>query len=62
MTTKITLKARKKGDNVKEKIETSDKKKGVIETSVYCLNTKRKYIYELKDGNIISERVVQCTE
>jgi len=41
---------------------TTEKKKGVIETSVYCLNTKRKYIYELKDGNIVSERVVQCTE
>jgi len=42
--------------------QNTEKKKGVIETSVYCLNTKRKYIYELKDGNIVSERVVQCTE
>ncbi len=40
----------------------TDKKKGTIETSVYCMNTKRKYIYELKDGNIVSERVVQCAE
>lgn len=47
---------------MKDNTHASDKKKGVIETSVYCLNTRRKYIYELKDGNIISERVVQCTE
>lgn len=40
----------------------TDKKKGIIETSVYCMNTKRKYIYELKGGDIVSERVVQCNE
>ncbi len=40
----------------------TEKKKGTIETSVYCMNTKRKYIYELKGGDIVSERVVQCTE
>ena len=42
--------------------QSNDKKKGIIETSVYCMNTKRKYIYELKDGDIVSERIVQCTE
>lgn len=46
----------------KDKSSQTEKKKGIIETSVYCLNTKRKYIYEIKDGAIISERVVQCTE
>jgi hypothetical protein len=41
--------------------ETTDKKKGIIETTIYCLNTKRKYIYELSGGEIVSERVVQET-
>jgi hypothetical protein len=41
---------------------TTDKKKGIIETSVYCMNTKRKYIYELQGGEIVSERIVQCTD
>ena len=38
------------------------KKKGIIETSVYCMNTKRKYIYELSGGVIVSERVIQCAD
>jgi hypothetical protein len=41
--------------------ETSGKKKGTIETTIYCLNTKRKYIYELSGGEIVSERIVQET-
>jgi hypothetical protein len=41
--------------------ETSSKKKGTIETTIYCLNTKRKYIYELSGGEIVSERIVQET-
>ncbi|AFD00559.1 hypothetical protein Mtc_1816 [Methanocella conradii HZ254] len=40
----------------------SENKRKVTETSVYCKNTKRKYIYELLGGEIISERIVQCTE
>lgn len=43
-------------------VQPSGKKKGTIETSVYCLNTKRKYIYELCGGEILSERIVQCTD
>ncbi len=43
-------------------IQPTGKKKGIIETSVYCMNTKRKYIYELSGGNIVSERIVQCTD
>ncbi len=51
------------GDTMKDNhTQTTDKKKDIIETSVYCMNTKRKYIYELQGGQIISERVVQCTE
>jgi len=42
--------------------QSTGKKKGVIETSVYCMNTKRKYIYELSGGVIVSERVIQCSE
>ncbi len=40
----------------------SENKRSVTETSVYCKNTKKKYIYELLGGEIVSERVVQCTE
>jgi hypothetical protein len=51
------------GDSMKDDktYETHGKKKGVIETTIYCLNTKRKYIYELSGGEIISEKVVQET-
>jgi hypothetical protein len=42
--------------------EDQTQKKGIIETSVYCLNTKRKYIYQLRGGEIVSERVIQCNE
>jgi len=38
---------------------TASKKKDTIETTIYCLNTKRKYIYELRGGDIVSERIVQ---
>jgi hypothetical protein len=43
-------------------VQPTGKKKGIIETSVYCMNTKRKYIYELNGGVIVSERVIQCAE
>ncbi len=43
-------------------VQSTGKKKGIIETSVYCMNTKRKYIYELNGGVIVSERVIQCAE
>jgi hypothetical protein len=51
------------GDSMKDDktYETHGKKKEVIETTIYCLNTKRKYIYELCGGEIISEKVVQET-
>ncbi len=42
--------------------QSTGKKRGIIETSVYCMNTKRKYIYELSGGVIVSERVIQCSE
>ena len=53
-----------KGFTMKESNNTqpAGKKRGIIETSVYCMNTKRKYIYELSGGVIVSERVVQCAE
>lgn len=41
--------------------ETGGKKKDIIETTIYCLNTKRKYIYELRGGEIVSERIVRET-
>ena len=45
---------------MKEKAtDTHAKKKDIIETTIYCLNTKRKYIYELRGGEIVSERIVQ---
>jgi hypothetical protein len=40
----------------------TSKNKDTIETSVYCMNTKRKYIYELRGGEIVSERIEQCTD
>jgi hypothetical protein len=53
-----------RGDSMKEDYESkaSDNKRKVIETSVYCKNTKKKYMYELLGGEIVSERIVQCTE
>ena len=30
----------------------------VIVAVNYCVNTNKTYIYELKDGNIVSEKVV----
>jgi hypothetical protein len=42
--------------------EEQTRKKDIIETTVYCLNTKRMYIYQLRGGEIVGERVVQCTE
>ncbi len=53
-----------RGNFMKENrnVQSTGKKKGIIETSVYCMNTKRKYIYELSGGVIVSERVIQCAE
>lgn len=33
--------------------------KDTIETTIHCFNIRRKYIYEIRDGEIISERIVE---
>ena len=38
--------------------QTAGNDDNVIVAVNYCVNTNRTYIYELKDGNIISEKVV----
>lgn len=42
------------------KDDNSDVKQDTIKTSIHCPNTKRKYIYDLRGGGIVRERVVQC--
>ena len=34
----------------------------VIVTVNHCVNTNRTYVYELKDGDIISEKTVRSTD
>jgi hypothetical protein len=43
-------------------VQLAKKKKGIIKTSVYCMNTKRKYVYELSGGAIVSESIIQCAD
>ena len=31
-----------------------------ITSTIHCVNTKRKYVYEILDGNIIHEQVLQA--
>jgi hypothetical protein len=34
--------------------------KGSTTSTIHCVNTKRKYVYEILDGNIINEKVLQA--
>jgi hypothetical protein len=43
----------------KEDIQTDS---DTIETTIHCLNTRRKFVYVLKNGQIISERIVPVTD
>lgn len=34
--------------------------KGSTTSTIHCVNTKRKYVYEILDGDIINEKVLQA--
>lgn len=34
--------------------------KGATITTIHCVNTKRKYIYEIIDGDIVNEKITQA--
>ena len=34
--------------------------KGSTTSTIHCVNTKRKYVYEILDGDIINEKVIQA--
>jgi hypothetical protein len=53
-----------KGDIMtsKDHIDSHKTDGDIIETTIHCLNTRRKYIYLLKNGQIISERIVPVTD
>ena len=37
-----------------------DAVKGSTTSTIHCVNTKRKYVYEIQDGAIINEKVLQA--
>ncbi len=47
---------------MKKTIEQKPKEtvKGSTTSTIHCVNTKRKYIYEIQNGNIINEKIIQA--
>ncbi len=33
--------------------------KGSTTSTIHCVNTKRKYVYEIIDGDIVDEKILQ---